>query len=261
MIDKVLIGSAAINYYDPSILNRKSKDNDYLAMERSIISELGSDFINGEGILDKYDFKSDIASLDEIYTLKVSHSPWVITPNSWQKHLKDIKSLKENGAHIVQELHDICYAEWEKRKGKKKVNLNQDKEEFFNGNVRRIYDHDSIHASVAFNDNPMYMRILVDGEEVKTSKQKFFSLTHNEKVQLVREEVMVLSLERDLIPSKRTINDSIIFSSYVSQLKLLITQYSKGYFPQWIIENYYDVLKPSHNYWESFQASDKKILL
>lgn len=257
MIDKVLIGSAAINHYDLSILNREAKDRDYLAMEK----ESGIDFINGVGILDKYEFKSEIASLDEIYTIKVSHSPWVISPNSWQKHLKDIKSLKSNGAHIVQELHDICYSEWEKRKGKKRVNLNQDKEEFFNGNVRRIYDHDSIHASVAFNENPMYMSILADGEEVKTSKKKFFNLTHEEQKQLVREEVMVLSLERDLIPSKKHIDDSIIFASYVNQLKLLITQYSKGYFPQWIIENYYDVLKPSHNYWESFQNSDKKILL
>lgn len=261
MIDKVLIGSAAVNYHAPSILNREAKDKDYLTMGKPFETDQSSDFINGEGILDKYDFTSDIASLDEVYTLKVSHSPWVITPASWAKHLKDIKALKENGAVVIQKLHDVCYAEWEKRKGKKKVNLNQDKEEFFNGNVRRIYDHDSIHASVAFNSDPMYMRILVDGEEVKTSKQKFFSLTHNEKVQLVREEVMVLSLERDLIPSKRTINDSIIFSSYVSQLKLLITQYSKGYFPQWIIENYSEVLRPSHNYWQTFENSDKKILL
>lgn len=259
MREKVLIGSSAVNFHDESILNRKSKDKDYLAF--SVIPGEGVDTVDGAGILDAYDFKADVASLDEIYSLKVSHSPWVITSASWGKHLNDIHALKLAGAKLIQELHDLAYKQWEIRKGKKNVNLNQDKEEFFNGGVRRIYVHDSIHAAVAFNENPLYMKILADNEEVLTSRQKFFALSEVEKKQLVQEEVMVLSLERDLIPSVDPVDKLALYSSYGKQLKLLITQLSKGYFPRWIIENYFLVAKPPHDYWNVFSESDKKILI
>ncbi|WP_440913124.1 DUF7275 domain-containing protein, partial [Enterococcus innesii] len=222
------------------------------------------DVINGHGIIDmpeRYEFTSEIASLNEIYTLKVSHSPWVISERSWMKHIADIKKLKIHGAKLIPELHDIAYSEWEKRKGAKKVNLNQDKTEFFANNVRRKYDHDSIHSAIAFDKYPMYMSILEDNESVKTSQYKFKNLSEQEKVKLVQEEIMVLSLERDLIPSSKNIDKTILFASYIKQLRLLITQYSKGWFPQWIIENYYLVAKPPLDYWKKFETSNKKVLL
>jgi len=266
MHERILIGSSAVNFFDSSILNRKSKDQDYLSLSKSLSEENQdfNDFINGEGIInvpEKYEFTSEIASLDEVYTLKVSHSPWVISDKSWMKHISDIKKLKNHGAILIPELHNLAYAEWEKRKGAKNVNLNQDKEEFFTNNIRRTYDHDSIHSSIAFENEPMYMKILADNESVKTSRKKFEKLSDNDKKQLVQEEVMVLSLERDLIPSSKDINTTVLFSSYLKQLRLLITQYSKGWFPQWIIENYFLVARPPLNYWEKFQISDKKILL
>ena len=259
---KILIGSAAVDKHAPGLVRRDVKDMDYLTTDSKSTMRDNEDFIDGSGILDKYSFTSDVASLDELYTLKVSHSFWVVSSvRTWQKHMSDIRLLKDYGASLVPELYDVCYAVWEQRKGAKNVNLSQDREEFFGNNVRRKYVHDSVHAAVAYHDEPMYTRILADGEEVKTSKRKFFELSDAEKRDLVREEVMVLSLERDLVPLTKDIDDMDILTSYTNQLRLLITQYSKGYFPLWIVENYYTVLQPSHNYWKTFEKSDKKTLL
>lgn len=261
MHKKVLIGSSAVNHHDKSILKRDSKDKDFLALESVESKASGEDFIAGKGILDTYIFEDSIATVDEVYTLKVSHSPWVIDERSWGKHIRDIHLMKASGARVVEELYSAAYAQWEIRKGKKNVNLNQDKEEFFGEGVRRVYVHDSIHAAMAFNENPMFMKILADNEEVLTSREKFFALTELEKQQLVREEVMVLSLERDLIPSEKPVDKMVMYSSYGKQLRLLMTQLSKGYFPRWIIENYFLVAKPSHDYWKAFAESDKKVLI
>lgn len=72
------------------------------------------------------------------------------------------------------------------------------KEKFFNKySIPRYVDHDLLHEYIA--DNPMYLRILVDSVDV--SETKFNALTENEKRDLVREECLVLGLERELIPN------------------------------------------------------------
>lgn len=260
----VMIGSMAIEKQYGNILNRKPKDIDYLSIDKLKIPS--ADIIDGTGIMDQYCFKNDIATINEIYTLKVSHSFWVIKNGSWEKHIRDIKALQMNGAKLIPELYKIAYKEWEKRHGKKNINLNQDKTEFFNNNVKRIYDHDSIHEAVAFNDSPNFNRILEPGHTVKTSEKLFKKLPQRDKIQLVQEEVMVLSIERDLVPlhikqPELNIGHYLIINSFQKQLKLLITQYSKGWFPLWIVENYYELHAPLFNYWACFNDSNKKILL
>lgn len=261
-IDKVLIGSSALEkHLGWEALRAAPGDVDYLAM--APVAQ--ADTINGAGILDKYPFSDSVASLDELYTLKVSHSFWDLGNGTWPKHLAHIKLMRHHGAKLIPELYEIAYKEWETRHGKKKVNLDQDKTEFFNNNVPRIYEHDSIHEAIAFNNKPMFNKILADGEEVKTSREKFEKLSHKEKIQLVQEETMVLSLERDLIPGAelrgKNIDHFQIMESFSKQLKLLVTQYSKGWFPLWIVENYYDLRTPLFNYWECFKDSNKKKLL
>lgn len=52
-----------------------------------------------------------------------------------------------------------------------------------------------------------------------------------------------------------------IQQAYRKHLRLLVTQYSKGWFPRWIIENYFSVSAPPLNYWEMFRDSDKAVRL
>jgi hypothetical protein len=262
MQDKVLIGSRAIEHHlGVGSLKRSPKDWDYLLLQ----PQTNDDTIDGNGILNYYAFSSNIASLDEIYTLKVSHSPWVINGLAdWHKHLRDIKFLRDKGCQVIEPLHKVAYEQWELRKGAKNVNLNQEKEQFFANSVDRYFEHDSVHEAVALGSKPAFYNILSQGETVKASQQLFEQLTNNEKSRLVFEEAVVLSLERDLIApymaNNLTPTLAEIYVSYRKQLRLLITQYSKGWWPRWMIENYFILLNPPLNYWAMFMDSDKKII-
>src|SRR4051812_35442577 len=110
--------------------------------------------------------RTDFASMNEMYTIKVSHSYWELKNGSWDKHMADIVALKKNGATLDLELHKILYRIWEDTHGKKKMNLAQAAGDFFDDAVTRIYDHDSIHRSVAYDERPIYELILKDGETV-----------------------------------------------------------------------------------------------
>lgn len=261
-VDRVLIGSSAVEERHPGLLGRAPKDLDYLALE----PVPGADFIDGEGILDTYSFSEEVASLDEVYTLKVSHSPWVFAGlKNWHKHLTDIRRLSDTGAELVPELHRVAYKTWEVRKGKKLVNLNKTREEFFTSAVVRFYDHDSVHAAVSLGHGPAFLKILADGSEVKTDERKFATLPTVLKEHLVFEETFVLALERELVPNwKKSGEEPLkgdLFEAYARQLRLLATQYSKGWFSQFIIENYTKLNQPPLDYWVLFQESDKKVSL
>ena len=265
---KVLVGSKAMALHlGDKAMNLPLKDTDYLVDKKPIKNASGEDYILAPVILDSYDFIEDVASLDELLTLKISHSPWVITTlQEWGKHLKDIRLLQDNGATLIEELYSIAYKEWELKYGLKNVNLSKSKMDFFNKSVKRYYEHDSVHESIALAGLPAFNLILETGSEVKPSKEKFAKLSLEGKKRLVFEEVMVLSLERDLIPismenKNSFITKEIIYRSYKKQLRLLMTQYSKGWFPRWIIENYFVVASPPLNYWDMFQDSSKKISL
>lgn len=261
-MDQVLIGSSAVEVRSPGLLGRQPRDLDWLA--RKPIPD--ADFIDGCEILDGYSFREEVATLDEVYTLKVSHSPWVFSGlTNWYKHLIDIRKLSDAGAVLVPDLHRVAYNTWEVRKGKKLVNLNKTREEFFSSEVVRFYDHDSVHAAVAMGSEPAFMKILADGSEVQTDRLKFDELPTVLKEHLVFEETFVLALERELVPmwkhSGEEPSKGDLFEAYARQLRLLTTQYSKGWFPQFIIENFTRLSRPPLDYWVLFQESAKKVSL
>lgn len=97
--------------------------------------------IDGTDILDRYVFSGPLASPDEVYTVKVSHSPWVIPGTSWIEHIRHIRLLRDAGAVLVPELHDAAYARWEATNGVKQVNLDRDTDEFFSSGGVRGYHH------------------------------------------------------------------------------------------------------------------------
>lgn len=264
---RVLIGTAAWEKALPpgKSLPRPVKDLDFLVTSEERRGP-GEDFISGDSILEAYEFKTDHVSLDELLTVKLSHSFWVVTDLlSWSKHVKDIHVLRRQGAVVKEDLYSLAYSHWEGVFGPKSVKLDQTREDFFNNSVDRYYVHDSIHASVALGGSPGFEKILRDDSEVAVSRAKFEALDETVKARLVFEEVMVLSLERDLIPLAHSSgvepDREAIYRSYSKQLRLLITQYSKGWFPRWVVENYHLVATPPLNYWRMFEESDRKVRL
>lgn len=242
----LLVGSTALQKHIPS-LNRKPKDADWIVSPYDRYQYPGDTFshvlLNG-WVGDYYGGLNRIVTLDELYTLKVSHSYWEIG-NTWGKHIYDIQLMKEHGATLIPDLHKTLYKVWEEKHGKKKTNLSMEKGSFFKDAVVRIYDHDSIHDSVAYGDKAMYESILKDGSTVDVDSGKMWALSHEDLVKLFREEVYATALERILIPTGYAYSPG---AAYLWALRRTITSLTKGRSATFIVDNYREFAKPEADY-------------
>lgn len=182
------------------------------------------------------------ATVDELYTIKKSHAYWELPNGSWGKHMKDLLFLKEKGANSIPELHSLLYKIWEGKHGKKKVNLSYESDQFFKDAVVRKYDHDSIHASVAFGDEPLYLQTLKDGHSVAVDSKKMWSMGFDNLINLFREEIYATALERIIIPSEYTASRG---RAYQWALRRTITSLTKGRSAEFIVDNF-DIFRTHH---------------
>lgn len=197
------------------------------------------------------------ATLDQMYTIKLSHSHWEIPNGSWHKHIYDMRALKGHGAKLDLGLYRILYKVWEEMYGKKVMNLDQDKSEFFDDAVRRTYDHDSLHASVAYGDHPIYEEILKDGATVDIDPVKMWALSHNQLVRLFREEIYVTALERLVIPRNYKTSAG---AAYLWALRRTITSLTKGKSSRFILENFEDFAIPDPSYVQRHLDNSSKLV-
>lgn len=205
-----------------------------------------------------WNYDQRFASLNELYTLKVSHSYWELANQSWRKHIEDAMLLKQAGAHLDQELHDRLYKIWIDVHGKKVVNLNQDKGKFFTDAVVRKYDHDSIHDSVAYGERPMYEKILKDGSTVAVDMTKLKALSYEDKIKLFKEEVFATALERIVIPKNYRCSP---MQAYAWALRRTITSLTKGWSAQFMVENFDQFRNPGSDYVKRHLDNMDKLIL
>lgn len=127
-----------------------------------------------------------VAPLEVLKLLKLSSIPVEKAKHEWDlKQLEDVEIPK----YLNKTLQNR-FVETEKR-----VKLQKDR--FFNKyHVPRIMEHDELHKYV--NPSPLYLEALSD--PVTVSQDKFLSLSRDKQIGIVREEMFVLALERNLIP-------------------------------------------------------------
>lgn len=259
-MSKVLIGSYALSQYFPDEVTPNDRDFFISEPDEKVCEKLCKTALKTESFyhpeLFKWEWK-DIATIDELYTIKVSHSFWALKNNSWKKHMYYILFLQSKGAKLIPELYETLYSIWEDTYGKKKANLESSPEEFFNKHVQRKYDHDSIHASVAYFEEPLFNKILRDNSEVAVSKKKFDNLSYDMKLKLVREEVYATALERRGVPSDYKENYR---KAYDYALCQTITSFTKGWFPLFIVDNYQELFKPDHNFYQTHLNNSDKLI-
>lgn len=230
-----LIGSRAIKKLFPNF-KREPKDFDFLVNEK-----LPSKIENGiryeyheNHILYKY-IKENGINANVLYTLKVSHIFWDIF---WEKHMFDIVFLQENGATLIKPLFEDLYQYWCVFHGKnKRSNLEMSAKEFFN-NALKTYNHDLLHTFI--NPTPIYTKILKDGAEVDVDENKFNLLTHEEKLDLGREEIYVMAFERLFDRNYRV--------AYAWMLKKFIIEHAPMWEALYLIQNYREMHKCKINY-------------
>ena len=134
---------------------------------------------------------------------------------------------------------------WKEKHGKKKTNLNQKASMFFNDAVKRKYNHDSVHETVAYYNAPLYQSILKDGQDVLVDSDKFFNMDYEEQLKLVREEVYTTALERILIPNNYKGSPTL---AYKWALRRTITSLFKGRWALWTVLHYSDLSLPDCDY-------------
>lgn len=197
------------------------------------------------------------ATPDELITIKASHAYWDLRNGSWNKHMGDLLFLKQQGANILPELHDTLYGAWERHYGSKQVDLTKEANDFFKDAVKRIYDHDSIHDSVAYAEKPLYESVLKEGATVQVDMAKVRALPFDDQVRLFREEVYATALERKVIPSDYTCSPRW---AYAWALRRTITSLTKGWSARFIVANYDVFYRPDVDYVARHQSRADRLI-
>jgi hypothetical protein len=234
----ILIGSKAIKHYYPEF-KRDPKDIDYIVnTDSKLKSGNGIEYLQNPIIYNKYKpFTNTVISKSDLTTLKASHLFWNI---NWDKHMFDLQFLLGNGNKIDTDLFFSLYNYWNEFHGKnKRSDLKMTKEDFFTNKIN--YDtmqHDDLHKIL--NPNPIYESILKDGKEVELCELKYNNLTHENKLNLIREEVMVMAYERYKKYGYKI--------AYIKMLKKFIISHAPKFTLIFILENYIELHKPKINF-------------
>jgi hypothetical protein len=197
------------------------------------------------------------ATLDELYTIKVSHSYWELRNGSWDKHMFDVVQLRRAGAKLDLGLHSMLYGVWEDEHGRKVVDLSQESDEFFSDAVKRRYVHDSLHESVAYGDRPLYESILKDGHTVQMDMAKLKAMPFDDQVRLFREEIYVTALERLVVPNDYRFSPS---RAYAWALRRTITSLTRGWSARFLVENFEVFRRPDVDYVAVHLANKHKLI-
>ena len=255
---RILIGSTALAQYID--IGRTPKDTDYFMDENTRLEYKAKERIDPISHIDIFKYFGNVdrvATLDELYTIKVAHIFWDLRDGQWEKHALDIIRMQEHGANLIEPLYKVLFKVWTEVHGKHITNLSQNADNCFKDAVKRIYVHDSIHASVAYYDAPLYERILMDGEEVKVDKSKWDALSHEDKIKCTREEIYATALERLVIPA------DYIYSprrAYAWALRRTTTSLARGWFALFIVENLKELWAPDINYVKVHKSKSDKLI-
>lgn len=193
-----------------------------------------------------------VPSVDLLFTIKSSHKYLKNSPYFW-KTLGDYHILKRAGAKIRHEYEAFFKLRTKETYTYAHPKLNQNKDGFFaDDNIKYVYDHDTIHKSVArFDGVPAYVKYIKDGQEVQCDKIKFLACSREIQLAGVIEEAAVLAIERSLVPHTGVWTPKFAWRFALSKVCSSITS---GWFREFAYENALEVLKLyPENYWEKFQ--------
>lgn len=186
-----------------------------------------------------------VASVDWCYALKMSHR-YLKNSVHFLKTMRDIQFLRNL---ISEDAQLIIESEWFKQREAetytyKHPKLDVSKDEFFTGDgVQYVYDHDEIHKVVAIACTPAYTKYMQDGEQVMTSREKFFEIDQQTRLLGGLEESMVLALERSQIPHGDKEDGPSARWSFEMALMKVCSSITSGYFREFCWEHYNDIMK------------------
>lgn len=201
----------------------------------------------------------NVPSLDMLFTLKSSHKYLKNSPHFW-KTVMDYHRMKAVGAKVRPEYEAFLKVREKETYNYSHPKLNVSKDNFFkDDSIQYVYDHDTIHQSVARFERPAYTYYMKDGAQVQTEKDKFFTCSRDIQLAGVVEESAVLAIERSLVPHPGVWSPEKAWHFALSKVCSSITS---GWFRAFAYENIFEVIKLYPNgYWEKFQKDVKSGLV
>ena len=196
-----------------------------------------------------------VPSAELLYLTKRSH---VVFPIHWRKNFLDHEFMKNKGVTISPEMMPLFerrVQETKDRLGFKDPDFDVDNEEFFRRSERhvgRIFSHDQLHEWVKFGDELAYLAAKEDLTKAALSPEKFWNLTHEQRILIFREEMIVLALERIVIPAmvkKEKFDPKSATYTIAAQLVYQFTPYWQRHFA---LDNFMEITKYDVNYVKVF---------
>jgi len=202
-----------------------------------------------------------LPSIEALCAVKRAHLYW---PYHWEKHIKDYHFLLAKGINFDKKIFKLRKKEHEERLGKNHINLKMKNCDFFAKSqpmVQRVFDHDSLHYATCYYDKPLYKQCKHNPELATIDEDLFNKLCHSDKLRMVKEECYALSLEREIIPiithwrdmeNSNLISKRTMESAYSKWLMKLATSVSRGWFREFVIENWPSIKYPDKDYVDEF---------
>lgn len=244
----VLIGSRAMRLHFPDF-PREPHDTDFATNEYTKRKTIrGADVVEYlplPEICSRYsNFTRDMktATPSELLTLKMSHIFW---PIHWEKTMFDIVFLLNKGVKVDQELLYKLLKKWDREKGvPRRANLNMSVQDFFTNGIKDGHAHDALHEIL--RSPPTYTKVLKDPSGVAIEEEKYWQLSHEDKLNIVREECYVMAYERGVRSGKKDYRDA-----YREQLRAWILEHAPSRdMALFAVEHYDELRKPAINYKE-----------
>lgn len=245
---RIIIGGTAAEHL--GVATRTPKDLDVF----SPVKNPGEDAFWDDRLREWFGEEERYATLDELVTIKQSHAYWNL--DAWPRHIADMQRLKDAGGVVIDELHDLLYNVWVDHHGAKRVDLNQDSAEFFADGVRREFDHDSLHRSVAYTPGaPIYEQFLIGS--VQMDMEAVWASDRQTQIRLFREETYATALERFVIPSGYTVH---LKAANARALRLMLTSLTKGRSARFCADNFTELNHIDHDYVAHHRANADYLL-
>jgi hypothetical protein len=127
-----------------------------------------------------------------------------ILDNDYLGSWRVIDSSNNELENLMRKIYQKRFIETTKRVGDTIISLEKSEENFSNDNVKRFVQHDDLHEEVGIicrNDkHPIFKKYQTDPTSVSLDRDIFLKANKDEKIQMMREEIIVLLLERKWIP-------------------------------------------------------------
>lgn len=221
------------------------------------------EMIESAQMLYDFDFKDEmnffgenakVVSPNILFLMKDSHIRY---PIHWKKNIEDYHFFKEKTTAFSNEELMWNKLRKEETKARSKVkapSLEMSNSDFFRQKkliVDHYYPHDVYHWAVAYQDKPLFTKMKIDHNKAKCEKHLFEKMTHQEKLNCVREETMVIALERYIIPKRKKDLDD----AYLSALERVCTTLTSGWFREFALNHYHELKERDLDYLKKFNEN------